>query len=101
MVSQKLLSVAEKWPFLLHPKGMVQHLTRLLGLNILDSFEAGLLRKKLILLNYLSQKVSSNKELGNLLSSINKAGQPVVSLIALLASFFKDDMNILLRSCEV
>jgi len=38
--------IQEEWPFLMQLKWMVNHLCRLLGFNIIEKLEAGLLSKK-------------------------------------------------------
>ena len=53
--------ISDEWPYLVQPKWMLQHASRLLGLNVLERLAEGLTAKKQSLLNFFSVKNTEYK----------------------------------------
>lgn len=93
--------IEKEWPFLVRPKGMVQHLTKLLGFNIVQQLEEGLQRKKAVLLSFFCSKSATMKEMARLLTTFNAAGQHLIDLLTLLTTYFREDESAWIRSVQV
>lgn len=93
-----------EWPFLMQPKWMVNHLCRLLGFNIIEKLEAGLLSKKETLVGYFRTKARQMKDLRQQLTAFETEDtdmQPIIALIPLLMTYFEESHHLLLVSYEV
>lgn len=104
IVGTKPLSVTEikeEWPFLCQPKWMVDHLQRLLGVNILEKMEASILSKKDILVQFFRSVTPTMKEVNNKLKAFDVTTQPVIGLLTVLMAYFGESETTLLKGFEV
>ena len=89
------MQIQEEWPLLMQPKWMVNHL---LGLNIIEKLEAGLLSKKETLIGYFRTKARQMKDLRYQLTAFemdNTDMHPVIALIPLLLTYFGESHDLL------
>ena len=101
LVGGHVLSMAEiqaEWPFLVEPKWMVQHLERLVGFNIIEKLEEGLLSKKDMLFNYLNSKATSMPKLSKRLKTL---GVESIAVIPALLTYLGENETVLLTGHEV
>ena len=101
LVGGHVLSMAEiqaEWPFLVQPKWMVQHLERLVGFNIIEKLEEGLLSKKDMLFNYLNSKATSMPKLSKRLKTL---GVESIAVIPALLTYLGENETVLLTGHEV
>ena len=93
--------ISDEWPYLVKPKWMIQHLSRLLGINVLERLSQGLSAKKQSLLNYFQTQASSMKELGRRLTATDFASESPAALLPLLMVYFGEDEAVLFCQSEV
>jgi len=90
-----------EWPFLLEVKWFVQHLARLLGVNILEKMETSLTAKKESLLSFFGMKATGAKLLKKRMDSMDMNVEPVIAMIPLVMAYFHEKEEILFRAYEV
>ena len=93
--------ISDEWPYLVKPKWMIQHLSRLLGINVLERLSQGLSAKKQSLLNYFQTQASSMKELGRRLTATDIVSESPAALLPLLMVYFGEDEAVLFCQSEV
>ena len=93
--------ISDEWPYLVKPKWMIQHLSRLLGINVLERLSQGLSAKKQSLLNYFQTQASSMKELGRRFTATDFASESPAALLPLLMVYFGEDEAVLFCQSEV
>lgn len=93
--------VNEEWPFLAEPKWMFEHLARLLGINLPEKMEQGLLEKKTTLMKYFTAKATGTNKLGKRLAEMDISIESPVVLIQLLMVYFEENESVLFISVEV
>jgi hypothetical protein len=81
-------AIKVEWPFLCKAKWMVDHLQRLLGINIFEKLEASILSKKDTLVQYFRSVASTMKKVGSKLKAFDVTTQPVIGLITVLMAYF-------------
>lgn len=104
IVGAKPLPVSEvkvEWPYLCSPKWMVDHMQRLLGVNVLEKLEASILSKKDILVQYFRSVTPTMKEVSSKLKEFDVTTQPVIGLITVLMAYFGESETCLLKGFEV
>lgn len=104
LVGCRPLSVREvqlEWPFLCEPRWMIEHLHRLLGVNIMEKLEANLMAKKDTLVQYFKSVAPTMKHLQQRLAEVNIAQQPAIGIISLLMTFFGESEATLFHGYEV
>jgi hypothetical protein len=94
-------AIKVEWPFLCKAKWMVDHLQRLLGINILEKLEASILSKKDTLVQYFRSVASTMKKVGSKLKAFDVTTQPVIGLITVLMAYFGEPETSLLKGFEV
>jgi hypothetical protein len=93
--------IREEWPFLCQPKWMVDHLQRLLGVNVLEKLEASILSKRDILVQYFRSVTPTMKEVSNKLKAFDVTTHPVIGLITVVMAYFGESETTLLKGFEV
>lgn len=103
LVGSKVLSVNvinTEWPFLMKPKWMIQHLERLLGCNVVTTFETELLKRKSTLFSFFRLQAAAKKNVLSGVLASDVVAEPAC-LIQLLMAYFGDDEKVLFKGCEV
>lgn len=93
--------VCHEWPFLCEPRWMIEHLNRLLGINIMEKLESNLMAKKDTLFQYLKSVARTMKNVQSRLADVDVATQPTIGILSLLMSYFGESETVLFRGYEV
>jgi len=98
---QSVGHIVAEWPFLCQPKWIVQHLNRLLGFDIVQQLDDGIMKKKESLYSFFSLKSTSVKRLGRSLAASELDTRPSIALIPLLMAYFGEREEVILLPKEV